>query len=1021
MSFTDIFIRRPVLAIVVSLVILVLGLKCFTSMTVRQYPLTQNAVVTISTSYPGASPETIAGFITTPIEKAVAQASGIDYMTSSSSLGSSTIYANLRLNQDTSKSLAEIITQVNSVRNQMPSESQASVISLSVGETFGSVMIAFTSKELPANKISDYLIRVVQPQIQAVEGVQQASIMGEKRFAVRVWLKPEKLAAYGLTAREVSSALTANNYLSALGQTKGQMVQLNLLASTNMESIDEFKRLIVKQSGSGYVHLSDIADVELGAESYSSRVLYDGKFAVMISVQVAPSANVLDVANRVRVLLPQIQAQLPQGLQVDVAYDASKYINNSIEEVESTLFQSILIVVLVIFAFLGSPRAVFIPVITIPLSLIGTGIFMLMFGFTINILTLLALVLAIGLVVDDAIIVVENVSRHLEEGKTPMDAAIMGARELANPIIAMTLVLIAVFVPIGFMGGLTGALFTEFAFTLVGAVVISAVNALTLSPMLASRMLRSHHDTKSAWERRTVTYIDEKFDWLHTRYQRMLHATLNELAVVVMFAVIILSSIYGLFIYAKSELAPQEDQGVVIGSFTPSPTATLDQNLLWLNQAYGIAKTFPEVEHVFQVGSSGQNMTGMVLKPWGDRSRTASAIQQPLQDKLAGIAGVKGAAFQPSSLPGPRGLGVQFAVLTTEPFEKLNVVAQQIMDEALKSGLFMFMDSDLKYDQPQVTVNLDRDKIASYGLTMSDVGGAMSSMLGGGYVNYFSLSGRAYQVVPQVERDARQNPNQLSSYYIKNSAGTTIPLGAVATFSTKVVPESLNHFQQQNAATIQGVPRPGVTTGEALAKLQDIATKAMPAGYHLDYGGMTRQQVQESSSLTETFFFALIIIFLVLAALFESFRDPLTILIAVPMSIFGALLFITLGFGGASLNIYTEVGLVTLIGLISKHGILIVRFANDLQAQGLPKRQAIEEAAAIRLRPILMTTAAMVLGVMPLIMASGAGAAARFNLGLVIASGLSIGTLFTLFVVPSVYLLIGQDHNKGVITDEPPG
>lgn len=1021
MSFTDIFIRRPVLAIVVSLVILVLGLKAFTTLTVRQYPLTQNAVVTITTAYPGASPETIAGFITTPIEKAVAQASGIDYMTSSSSLGVSQIFANLRLNQETSKSLAEIITQVNSVRNQMPPESQASVISLSVGETFGSVIIAFTSKVLPANKISDYLIRVVQPQVQAVEGVQQASIMGEKRFAVRVWLKPDRLAAYGLTASDVSNVLVANNYLSALGQTKGQMVALNLLASTNMESIDEFKRLIIREKSGGYVRLADVADVELGAENYSARVLYDGKFAVLISVQVAPSANVLDVANRVRALLPQIQAQLPQGLQADVAYDASKYINNSINEVESTLLQSILIVVLVIFAFLGSPRAVFIPVITIPLSLIGTGIFMLMFGFTINILTLLALVLAIGLVVDDAIIVVENVSRHLEEGRTPMEAALLGARELANPIIAMTLVLIAVFVPIGFMGGLTGALFTEFAFTLVGAVVISAINALTLSPMLASRMLRSHHDTKSAWERRTVTFIDEKFDWLHTRYQRMLHSTLNELAVVVVFAAIILGGIYGLFIYAKTELAPQEDQGFIIGVFTPAPTATLEQNLIWLNEADKIARTFPEVAHVFEVGSPGQAFAGMVLKPWSDRSKTATAIQQPLQTQFNNIAGVRGAAFQPASLPGPRGLGVQFAVLTTDPFEKLNVVAQQITAEALKSGMFMFMDSDLKYDQPQVRVNLDRNKIASYGLTMSDVGGGLSAMLGGGYVNYFSLSGRAYQVVPQVERPERLNYDQLSNYYLKNSAGTMIPLSAVATFNTEIVPESLNHFQQQNAATIQAVPKPGVTTGEALAKLQDIANRAMPSGYHLDYGGMTRQQVQESSSLTQTFFFALIIIFLVLAALFESFRDPFTILISVPMSIFGALIFITIGIGGASLNIYTEVGLVTLIGLISKHGILIVRFANDLQAQGLPKRQAIEEAAAIRLRPILMTTAAMVLGVMPLIMASGAGAAARFNLGLVIASGLSIGTLFTLFVVPSVYLLIGQDHNKAAIVDEPPG
>jgi multidrug efflux pump len=1012
MSFTDIFIRRPVLSVVVSLVVLVLGLKSFLSMPVRQYPETQNAVVSISTAYPGASPETIAGFITTPLEKAVSQASGIDYMTSSSSLGSSSISVNLRLNYDTSKSLAEIITRVNSVKNQMPADSQASVINISIGDTFGSMMISFISDQLPANKVTDYLIRVVQPQIQAIEGVQQAEIMGEKRFAVRVWLKPDKLAAYGLTAKEVSTALTSNNYLSAVGATKGQMVQVNLLASTNLSSVDEFKTLIIKQSDNGYVRLSDIANVELGAENYSSKVMNDGKSAVLISIDVAPSANVLEVIDRVRAVLPSIQKQLPNGLKAEVAYDATDYINNSIEEVETTLIEAMLIVVFVIFIFLGSPRAVVIPVLTIPLSLIGAGVFMLMFGFTINLLTLLALVLAIGLVVDDAIIVVENVSRHLEEGKTPFDAAIQGARELGSPIIAMTMVLVAVYVPIGFMGGLTGALFTEFAFTLVGTVVISAIVALTLSPMMASRMLRSHHDTKSDFERRLVVFIDQKFDWLHSHYQRLLHATLEQIHVVVVFAVVILASIYFLFTAAKSELAPQEDQGFIIASFQPAPTATLQQSLEWQKQVYAASKDFPEVAHIFQVASSSRNFAGFVLTPWGDRKRTSSDIQPDIQKKADQVAGMRAGIFQPQSLPGPRGLGVQFVIQTTQDFDQLNEVSQAVMDEALKSGKFMYMDSDLKYDQPQVRVMLDRDKVASYGLTMSSVGSAMSSMLGGGYVNYFSLSGRAYQVVPQVEQPFRLNPTQLGDYYFKNSAGTAIPLSAIATFKTEVVPESLNHFQQQNSATINAIPRPGVTSGEALAALQQIADKTMPEGYHLDYGGQTRQEVQESSALISTFFFALIIIFLTLAALFESFRDPLTILISVPMSIAGALVFISLGVGGASLNIYTEVGLVTLIGLISKHGILIVRFANDLQAQGMSKRQAIEEAAAIRLRPILMTTAAMVLGVMPLIFAAGAGAAARFNLGLVIASGISIGTCFTLFVVPTIYLLIAHDLSK---------
>jgi multidrug efflux pump len=1012
MHFTDIFIKRPVLSVVVSLVILVLGLKSFLSMTVRQYPETQNAVVTISTAYPGASPETIAGFITTPLEKAVAQASGIDYMTSSSSLGSSSISVNLRLNYDTSKSLAEIITRVNSVKNQMPADSQASVINISIGETFGAMMISFSSKDLPANKITDYLIRVVQPQIQAVEGVQQASILGEKRFAVRVWLKPEKLAAYGLTARDVSTALTSNNYLSAVGTTKGQMVQLNLLASTNLENVDDFKSLIIKQSNNGYVRLSDVANVELGAENYGSKVLFDGKSAVMISVEVAPSANVLDVIDRVKAVLPSIQKQMPQGISASVAYDSTKYINNSITEVETTLVEAMLIVVFVIFIFLGSPRAVVIPVLTIPLSLIGAAIFMLIFGFTINLLTLLALVLAIGLVVDDAIIVVENVSRHLEEGKTPLEAALMGARELGSPIIAMTLVLVAVYVPIGFMGGLTGALFTEFAFTLVGTVVISATIALTLSPMMASRMLHSHHDTKSNLERRIVTFIDEKFDALRIGYQRLLHGTLNETPVVVVFAVIAMTSIYFLFSMSKSELAPQEDQGFIIGTFTPAPTATIDQSLEWQKQVGASVKDFPEFEHLFQIASSSTNFVGYVFKPWSERKRTPSDIQQQLQTELNGIAGMRAGVFQPQSLPGPRGLGVQFAILTTQSFEQLNQVSQAVMVEALKSGKFMYMDADLKYDQPQVRVMLDRDKIASYGLTMSSVGSAMSSMLGGGYVNYFSLSGRAYQVVPQVERGQRLNAAQLGDYYFKNDSGNTIPLSAIATFKTEVVPESLNHFQQQNSATINAIPTQGVTSGEALTALQDVAKKVMPEGYHLDYGGQTRQQVSESSALISTFFFALIIIFLTLAALFESFRDPLTILISVPMSICGALIFIALGVGGASLNIYTEVGLVTLIGLISKHGILIVRFANDLQLQGMAKRQAIEEAAAIRLRPILMTTAAMVLGVLPLILASGAGAAARYNLGLVVATGIAIGTCFTLFVVPAVYLLIGRTHTQ---------
>jgi multidrug efflux pump len=1012
MNFTDLFIRRPVLASVISLAILAIGLRSLALLPIRQYPQTENAVVTVSTAYFGASPDTIAGFITTPLENAIAQANGIDYMTSTSISGVSTISVNLRLNYDANKALSEIITQVNSVKNQLPAGAQASVISIAVGQTIDAMYISFNSKILPSNKITDYLIRVVQPQLQAIEGVQQAEMIGAKRFAVRAWLNPDKLAAYGLTAADVSAALANNDFLSAVGATRGQMMQINLTASTNVESLDQFRNLIIKQVNGSYIRLSDVANVTLGSEDYDSQFNFDGSAAVPIGIKITPTANVLDVIKRVRAAMPGIQSQLPQGLDAEIAYDSTAFIQGSITEVERTLFEAVIIVVLVIFAFLGSLRAVFIPIIAIPLSLIGAGIFMLAFGFSLNLLTLLALVLAIGLVVDDAIIVVENVSRHLEEGRTPREASLLAARELGGPIIAMALVLVAVYIPIGFIGGLTGALFIEFAFTLVGAVVISSIVALTLSPMVSSRILRSHEDTSEGWQRRLVMFIDEKFEWLRHRYQRALHAALNEIPVILVFAAIIFVSIYFLFTLSKSELAPPEDQGILIALLTPAPSATLQQSLIYQNVAYHSLRKFPEVDHVFQISSPSRNISGVVLTPWGERSRDANTIQPLMQKAFNDISGVRAAVFQQPPLPGPQGLGVQFVIETTASFQQLNEVATAVMDAATKSKKFFYLDSDLKFDQPQTNIVIDRDKVASLGLTMADVGNGLTAMLGGGFVNYFALSGRAYQVVPQVAQRFRLNASQLQSYYIRNSAGTVIPLGTVAHLKNVVVPESLNHMQQLNAATITAIPVPGFTTGDAVTLLQNISAKIMPQGYRVDYVGPTRQYVQESSALLVTFGFALVIIFLTLAALFESFRDPLTIMIAVPMSICGALIFIALGFGHASLNIYTEVGLVTLIGLITKHGILIVRFANDLQIEGKGKREAVEEAAAIRLRPILMTTFAIVLGVLPLIIASGAGAAARYNLGLVIASGMAIGTCFTLFVVPAIYLLIAQEHHK---------
>jgi len=1011
-NFTDIFIRRPVLASVVSLMILVIGLRSLSSLPVLQYPQTQNAVVTVTTIFYGADPAVVAGFITTPLENAIAQANGIDYMSSSSQSSVSTITIYLRLNYEADKALTEINTKISSVINQLPTGTLQPQLTVKIGQTVDAMYMAFDSDVLTRNKITDYLVRTVQPKLQALHGVQTAEILGGQNFALRAWLDPAKLAAYGLTGADVNTALAQNDFISGLGATKGQMVQVNLTASTNLHTAEEFAELILKQSGDAIVRLKDVANVMLGADDYETQVGFDGRSAVYIGIQVAPAANLLDVIADVRKAFPGIQAQLPQGLTSAIVYDATSFVNSSIEEVIFSLGEALAIVTLVVFIFLGSLRSVVIPTIAIPLSLIGAFAAMLMLGFSVNLLTLLALVLGIGLVVDDAIIVVENVNRHLGEGQTPTEAALLAARELGGPIIAMTVVLVAVYVPIGFQGGLTGALFTEFAFTLVGAVTVSAVVALTLSPMMGSRLLKPPNREGAGRQERLTRFIDKRFDRLLQLYRRMLHASLDAIPVTGVFALIVLGSIYFLYASASSELAPQEDQGIIIASSTLAPNATLDQKLLYARQAYKMFSSHPETGHVFQIDAPGQSIAGMVFKPWNERARTTIELQPVVQQELSGIAGARIAAFQLPPLPGSQGLPVQFVLTTTESFERLQLVAKDMLQSALQSGMFIFLDTDLKIDNPQSTVEIDRNKTAQLGLRMSDVGNSLGAMLGGGYVNYFSLDQRSYKVMPQVQQKARLNAQQLLDYYVANVNGVPIPLSSIARIVTTTTPESLNHFQQLNSAMLMGVVMPGVAQADALTLLRNLAQAKLPQGYSVDYAGLSRQYMQESSGFAFTFAFALIIIYLALAALFESFRDPLIILVSVPMSIAGALIFISIGVGGASLNIYTQVGLVTLMGLISKHGILLVEFANDMQLRGDSKRDAIERAAAIRLRPILMTTAAMVLGVIPLIIASGAGAVSRYNMGIVIASGLSIGTLFTLFVLPAVYMLFAANHSR---------
>jgi multidrug efflux pump len=1010
--FTDIFVRRPVLASVVSLAIFVVGLRSFASLQVLAYPKTENGIVTISTAFPGADPESIAGFITTPIETAVAQANGIDYMTSVSQSSSSTITVNLRQNYDTSKAASEINIQVNSVLNQLPAGALQPTITVRTGQTLAAMYIAFRSDALGRNQITDYLTRVVVPKLQAVPGVQTAELNGAQTFSLRAWLDPQKLAGYGLTATDVYAALASNNYISAVGNTKGQMVQVTLTSSSNLHSLSDFQNLVVKQINGSNIRLSDVAEVTLGADSYESQVRFNGKNGVFVGIQIVPSANLLTVVKGVRAVLPEIASQLPQGLEVDIAYDSTIFVNSSIREVAITLIEALIIVMGVIFAFLGSPRSVLIPVVAIPLSLVGTLAIMLALGFSINLLTLLALVLAIGLVVDDAIIVVENVNRHLEEGTPPIAAAMQAARELANPIVAMTVVLLAVYIPIGFQGGLTGALFTEFAFTVAAAVTVSAVIALTLSPMMCSRLLHGHRPDQVDWESRVIRFIDVRFDKLRSTYRRGLQTSLYYTPVTAVFVVIIMVSIFLLYRSSRSELAPQEDQSFVLSQPTSAPDATLQQKALYGDQAYATVTTQKELAAVFQIDAPGQSFIGMPLVPRDQRKLGATEVQRSLQQKLNGLPAQKFVVFQQPSLPGARGVPVQFAIKSTEPAARLNDVSRTFLDTALKSGMFSFFDTDLRIDAPQAVIEIDRDKAAQLGLTMSQVGAALTSLLGGGYVNYFSMQTRSYRVIPQVERVSRLNPDQLLNFPIANINGIPVPLSTIASIRRETVPETLNHFQQLNAATLAGVPSPGVSQAQALKYLQDLAAQTLPQGYSVDYGGQLRQYLAESQGVLATFGFAIIIIFLALAALFESFRDPLVILISVPLSIAGALIFIAAGVGGATLNIYTQVGLVTLIGLISKHGILIVEVANEEQHSGKSKADAIVAAATVRLRPILMTTAAMVLGVIPLVFASGAGAASRFAIGLVISTGLAIGTLFTLFVVPGVYMLIGADHSS---------
>jgi multidrug efflux pump len=1019
MKFTDLFIRRPVLALVVNLVIIIAGLQAIRTLNVRQYPRSENATVTVTTVYIGASADLVRGFVTSPLERAIAAADGIEYMESQSTLGLSTISARLRLNYDSTKALAEISSKVDQVRRDLPPEAEVPVINIeSADSRFASAYLSFSSDILKQNEITDYLVRVVQPRLSAIQGVQRADILGARTFAMRIWLKPDRMAAQDISPAQVRQALTANNFLAALGRSKGEYIQVNLTADTDLRTVGEFRRLVVRQRNGTIVRLGDIADVVLGAEDYDAEVRFSGQTAVFMGIWPLPNANSLDVIKRVRSEMESIRHDLPTGLESRVAYDATNYISNAIREVLKTLGDTLMIVMVVIFLFLGSFRSVLIPVVAIPLSLIGGVFLMQLFGFTVNLLTLLAIVLSVGLVVDDAIVVVENVERHIREGKPPVEAALVGARELVGPIVAMTVTLAAVYLPIGLQGGLTGSLFREFAFTLAGAVTISGIVALTLSPVMSSRILKP-----GMGERGLAGRITRDFERLKNLYGRILDATLAARPAVYVVWVVVSLCAVPMYVMSAKELAPVEDQGVIFGILDASANSTLDQNSFFAAEVNRVFHSESETDFTFQVTFPNSGFGGMVVKPWNQRKRTIFQILPDVQRKLQRIPGVRIFPTTPPALPGGGNFPVEFIVASTAETGEILEFADQLQRKAMQSRMFAFPPViDVKIDQPQSEFVIDRDKVASMGLNLGQIAGDLGGLVGGDFVNRFDITGRSYKVIPQIQRVDRLNPAQLKEVYVTGPNNRLVPLSTFATLRESVVPRSLNRFQQLNAVKISGVAvRP---LDEALRLLEDEAAKILPKGYVIDYTGESRQLRTEGNKFLPAFGLAVILIFLVLAAQFNSFRDPFVILAgSVPLAMFGALLFTFLKVPDpnvpfwtrgwtTTMNIYSQVGLVTLVGLVSKNGILIVEFANQLQLQGLPKLEAVRKAAMIRLRPILMVTAATIGGHFPLTLVTGAGAAARNSIGLVLVGGMFIGTFFTLFIIPSIYMLIARDHGK---------
>lgn len=1011
MTFTDLFIKRPILSITLSMLILLIGLAAFFSLPTRQYPAMESATIVVTTHFPGASQEVMLGFVTTPLTQAMAGASGIEYLTSNSTLGRSEIKAKLVLNADADRSMTEVLAKVQQVKYRLPDGVFDPEIKTITDGVSAVQYLSFVSSTQTIPEVTDFIARVAQPLLTSVPGVASAHISGGQTLAMRLWVDSIKLAARGLTASDLADALRANNVQTAAGALRGKHHLIPITAATDMRSVEDFRALVIKRADNSVVRMRDVATVELGGQSYDNSYFNNGERGVAVIISPTPDGNPLDIVAGVNALLPELQRAAPPGMEVVNNFDVARFVNASIDEVVHTLLIAVLIVIAVIFLFLGSMRAVIIPIMTIPLSLVGAAALMMAFGFSINLLTLLAMVLAIGLVVDDAIVVVENIHRHIVDGLSPAKAAILGTREIVWPVIGMTITLAAVYAPIGMMGGITGALFKEFAFTLASSVIVSGVIALTLSPMMSSYLLNAQ-----VTEGRFAQAIEGAMHKLSSAYGRLLGHVLQARAAVLIVCFVVLSGIVVLFLGAQHELAPGEDQGYVFVQTKGPQYANVEYTE---RTAYAVEDTFrqmPDYQGSFLVNGAGsQNMgfSGIVLKPWDDRQMTSDEVEAALNASSAQITGSFVTAFQPAPLPaGSDGLPVQMVLRSPAGFSELYHALEGIKGAAWGSGLFAFVDSNLAFDSPQARITINADKAGEMGVSMRAIADTLAVLVGEGYINRFNWFNRSYDVIAQVPQDKRRAPDDVLGYYVRAQSGSLVPLATVVDVEVQPQTNGLPQFNQMNAVTLSAVLMPGTTVGQAVSFLQ---SQPLPPGAQIDWLSDSRQFIKEGNRLIISFGFALIVIFFVLAAQYESFRDPLVILVTVPLAICGALLPLWLGY--ATMNIYTQIGLVTLIGLISKHGILMVSFANDIQKnEGLAPLAAMHKAAIIRMRPVLMTTAAMVAGLIPLLFASGAGAASRHSIGIVVVSGLLIGTLFTLFVLPTIYSLIARDHRTSAMS-----